>query len=405
MAQTRRILPLRIVIGVALVAAAMAIAWMALRPQTIDVDLAQVDRGAVEVTVGDDGIAAVRDTYEVAAPVAGRLLRIEVEAGDPVAANRTVLARMLPADPGFLDQRARAIALAGVAEADARRAAAAAMMNRAEAGQRAARQEYDRVSRLVQKGWMAPAALDNARAGRDETQAAAAAARAEAQAAAKALLRARSALDGPLGVGPNGAIVVTAPVSGKVLQIHRESEAVVPAGERLLTVGDPQGDLEVVADLLSADAVKVRPGARVSIEQWGGPGAISGRVRVVEPKAFLKISALGIEEQRVNVRIDMLEGPAERARLGHGYRVEVRIAVARAEDVLRVPVNALFRSGEDWAVFVREDGRARLRLVRPGLMNSRVAEVRAGLEEGADVVLFPAEAIEPGTRLRKREIP
>ncbi|MFN7177644.1 MAG: efflux RND transporter periplasmic adaptor subunit, partial [Thermaurantiacus sp.] len=211
---------------------------------------------------------------------------------------------------------------------------------------------------------------------------------------------ARAALAGPLDARGRGEVAVRAPVSGKVLALYHQSETVVPAGERIVAVGDPAGDLEIVAELLSSDAVKVSPGQPAAIEQWGGPVPINGRVRLVEPFGFLKISALGIEEQRVNVWVD-LEDPRDLwAPLGHGYRVEVRVETDRAREVVRVPVPALVRADGQWAVFVAEAGRARLRPLVLGRMNERHAEVREGLEEGARVILFPAEAISDGSRIR-----
>ncbi|WP_448579300.1 efflux RND transporter periplasmic adaptor subunit [Thermaurantiacus sp.] len=389
-------------LAVALLLVAAALGYLYVRPAPVEVDLGTVDRGPVVVTVRNRAVASVHDRYDVAAPVSGRLQRIEVEVGDPVKARETVVARLLPADPGFLDARTRDVMQARLAEARARAAAARAGVLRAEAAVRVASQEMARVRELVRKGWQAQAALDRARATHDEAIATLKAARAEVDVAEQAEAEARAALSGPLGAGRNGPIPLTSPVSGTVLTLYRKSETVVPAGEPLVAIGDPAGDLEIVADLLSTDAVRVKPGAPVRIVGWGGKEALPGRVRLVEPFGYLKVSALGVEEQRVNVRIDLVAPPAARPALGHGYRVDVEIETDRADHALRLPVSALVRDGGEWAVYVAEGGRARLRRVRLGLMNDDVAEVLEGVREGEQLVLFPAESIGEGSRLRRR---
>ena len=402
MAGGRVQLPLRLWLWGLLGAVLAVLLWLILRPAPVDVDVASVDRGDVPVHVRDRGVARVRDVFEVSAPVGGRLRRVEVEPGDAVVAGRTVIARLQPADPGFLDVRTREAMRARVAEAEARLAAATAMVARAEAEARARSIEHRRVEALAAEGWVAGAALDRMRAAWEEAEAGLAAARADARAAREALGQARAALSGPLDAPGRAEIAVRAPVSGRVLALHRQSETVVPAGERLVAVGDPAGDLEIVAELLSTDAVRVREGQPALVEQWGGPGPLRGRVRRVEPFGFLKVSALGIEEQRVHVWVELLDPQPVRADLGHGYRVEVNIETDRARDVVRVPVSALVRAGGDWAVFVAAGGRAQLRRLALGRMNDRLAEVRRGLAEGDRVILFPAESIADGTPIRIR---
>jgi HlyD family secretion protein len=209
-------------------------------------------------------------------------------------------------------------------------------------------------------------------------------------------------MQGSGGAPPGRAILVRAPIDGVVLKRLRESEAVVPAGDALVELGDPRR-LEIVSDLLSTDAVKVEAGASVLIEQWGGDHTIRGRVRRVEPSGFMKISALGVEEQRVNVIVDF-EDPLEAWKaLGDGFRVEVRVVVWESKDVLHVPTSALFRRGESWAVFAVEGGRARLRNVEIGARNSLHAELRSGLAEGARVVVHPSDALSDGARVVERQ--
>jgi HlyD family secretion protein len=384
------------------VAVLLLIAWLFFYKPPVAVDLSRINRGDVEVTVGDDGIARVREVYEVAAPLAGRLLRVGREVGDPVEANKTVLAQLAPLDPGFLDQRSRSVAQAQLATAQARLDLDEAEVRRAAASEQLARREFSRMAALAQSGIVSRAALDRARTAQDEAIAVLASARAAEAAAQSGIAAARAQLAAPLARDQGGVVAVRSPVSGTVLQLFQKSEVVVQAGAHLVAVGDPKGDLEVVADLVSTDAVRVKPGDRVYVEQWGGSRPLLGRVRLVEPFGFLKVSALGVEEQRVNVRIDLVGDPATWSRLGHGYRVEVRIVTDTAPKVLRVPTSALFRDRDQWTVFVEDRDRARLRHLQLGLMNDRFAEVRGGLREGEAVVLFPAETIRDGTRLRQR---
>ena len=376
--------------------------WLMRHKSPLPVDLASVDRGSIAATVSDDGITSVHDVYAVAAPVAGRVMRIDAEVGDKVVAGRSIVAHLAPAGVGFLDERSRAMAQASLRAATAQHDAAIAEGRRADAALQLARRDFDRIVPLATRGTVSRATLDRSRATRDEAAAALATARANASAAENAESVARAQLATPAGGDGSGTVTVRAPVSGAVLRIIQKSEAVVAAGAPLIEIGDPTGDLEVVADLLSSDAVKVRPGARVSIEDWGGPRPLVGRVRLVEPFGFLKVSALGVEEQRVNVRIDLVGDRNSHALLGHGYRVVARIVTDEAANVVRVPVNALVRTGQDWSVFVADGGKARRRKVNIGLMNDEFAKVRGGLEPGEKVVLFPGETIVDGSSLTER---
>jgi len=394
---------MRLALFGAAAAVLVLVVWMFLYKPPVSVETSPIGRGDVAVTVGDDGITRVRDVYEVAAPVAARLLRVEPEVGDAVTANETILARLMPLDPGFLDDRSRSVATAQLAAAQARLALDRAEVNRASATESLARREHGRTATLAENGTVSRAALDRARTARDEAVATLASARAAVAASQSGVAAAQAQLAAPLARDKAGDIAIRAPVSGALLQIFQKSESVVQAGAPLVAVGDPGGDLEIVADLVSTDAVRIKPGDLVHVEQWGGPQPLLGRVRLVEPFGFLKISALGIEEQRVNVRIDLTGDPKTWSRLGHGYRVEVRIVTDTAEKVLRVPTSALFRARDQWAVFVNDRGHARLRRVQLGLMNDRFAEVRSGLKEREAVVLFPAETIRDGTKLRQRD--
>ncbi len=382
-----------------------AIAWL-FRPQPVAVDFATIGRGQLRVTVSDDGETRVRDVFVVSAPVPGRMQRIELEAGDAVQAGETVIARIEPSDPSFLDVRSEAEARAALQAAEAAQRLAAAAVERAEAEVDFAEAEFRRYQGLAERDTVSANDLDAA----ERRARTARAARAEAGAALRVregeLAQARARLMAPGTERPTDpagceCVNVYSPVSGRVLRVLRESEGVVASGAPLVEVGDPQ-QLEVVVDLLSTDAVRVRPGQRVLIEAWGGDPPLAGIVRRVEPFGFTKVSALGIEEQRVNVVIDFAGDGNRPSALGHGYRVEPRIVLAEADDVLKVPRAALFRDGERWAVFVDDGGRATLRAVTIGLENGLEAEVVDGLAAGERVVLQPSDRISDGERVRAR---
>lgn len=396
-------------IAFALAAAAGALAlWWLLRPQPLLVDVAQVRRAPLVATVDEEGETRVRDRYTVAASTSGRLLRIALDEGDAVAAG-AVVARIEPAP---LDPRDLAVTQARLEAAEATQRASEARMQRAEAALAQARRDAQRAERLHRAGTLSDDAREQARlaetsAVREHEEASFASdAATHAVEAERALLLAATAA--PYGGGDGGAIPpcagdtpcveVHAPVAGRVLRVLVESETIVLAGTPLLEVGDP-GALEIVSDLLSRDAVRVSPGARVMVEDWGGPGALEARVRRVEPSGFTKVSALGVEEQRVNVIADLV---APEPRLGDGYRVEVRIVTWEGADVAQIPASALFRKGEVWAVFVAEGGRARQRVVEVGEQAPFDVEIRAGLEPGETVVLHPSDRLRDGVRVRAR---
>jgi HlyD family secretion protein len=385
-------------------ALAVALAWL-FRSAPVAVDLAAVERGPLAVSISDEGETRVRDVYSVSAPVPGRMRRVELDVGDEVVADRTVVARIEPSDPSFLDVRSAAEARAGVDAAAAARVHAEAQVRRAEAELDFARAEFGRIRELARSHTVSANDLDAAQRRARTAEAALAEARAERKVRESEYQVARARLVTPATARPRLAdcdcVTVYSPVSGTVLRIVTESEGVVPSGAPLVEVGNPE-QLEIVVDLLSADAVRVLPGQRVVIEAWGGDQPLAGKVRRVEPFGFTKVSALGIEEQRVNVLID-IQDPRERwQRLGHGYRVEPRIVLWESDGVLRVPLSALFRQGDRWAVFVEQDGRAVLRPVDIGQENGLDAEVRSGLEAGERVVLHPGDRVAPGARLTER---
>jgi HlyD family secretion protein len=387
---------------VAVLAFVALLLFMALRPATVPVDLAPVERGTLLVTVEEEGETRVRDRFVVSAPVAGQVLRINLEPGDPVREGETVLATFLPAAPNPLDARSRAEAEAAVAAARATLGGTLAEQKRAEAALSLARSELARHRELFEKQIVSQQALD---AARTEDRAAEEALRAAEFAMASAehqLEMARARLLQATGGGRAGLpIEIRSPIDGVVFKRYRWSEAVVPVGEPLLELGDPR-QLEIVSDLLSTDAVRVDPGDPVLIEQWGGDEALRGRVRLVEPSGFMKVSALGVEEQRVNVIVDFEDPVDAWEKLGDGYRVEVRVVIWEGEDVVKVPTSSLFRTGDDWAVFALASGRARLVPVALGRRNGVEAQVVSGLEPGQEVVVHPGDTLEDGARIARR---
>ena len=391
--------------------AALAVAGLAYAfwPQPVPVDFGTVTRGPMKVTVGDEGRTRVKDTFVVSAPLAGRLERIELKAGDPVVAGRTVVASIRPTDPTFLDVRSRRQAEAVVDAAEDARDLAAAELRRAEAEASFAANDFERAKKLTLGSSISQRDLDRYRLDYETKRAALAAAQATLNVRSHELETARAALIGPESRSDEGAaaesccISVFAPISGRVLRLVQESETVVSPGTPLVEIGDPH-DLEMVVELLSTDAVKVRAGATAIITGWGGQRELAGVVRRVEPYGFTKISALGVEEQRVNVIVDFTDPPESRSMLGHGFRVDISVVVWQADDVARVQVGALFREGADWAVFAVGNGRARLTKVKLGHMNGTVAEVLSGLSSGSQVVVHPSDRIEDGARVEARVV-
>ena len=381
------------------VLAVAAIVAAAMWPEPLAVDLARAVRGPMEVTLDEDGDTRVRERFVVSAPVAGRLQRIELEPGDVVVKGRTVVARLAAATPPLLDPRVRveldaaaAAATAGADQARAERDRAAAVLERARGALR-------RQQALTEAGAVSRDDLESAQTAVKTGEEALRAATMGVMRADQEARLARARLQTP---STSGRVVdVVAPVNGIVLRRLRESETVVPAGEGLVELGDPN-QLEVVADLLSTDAVQVKPGSPVRIEQWGGSHPIAATVRRIEPSGFVKVSALGVEERRVNVVIELSEPAAAARALGDGYRVEVRIVVWRADDVLKVPVGSLFRRGNDWAVFVVANQRATLRTITVGHRNNDEVEVAGGLSTGESVVMHPPDTLTDETRVVPR---
>jgi HlyD family secretion protein len=395
-----RLLKNRRVLGSAAVIAVLVaiVMW----PTTIPVDVARVARGPLMVTVDEEGVTRVRDRFIVSAPLSGRVLRIELDPGDRVKRGQ-VVAQVRAEAPPLLDARTRAEAEVGVESARAALGRARAEEQRARATLAQAQRDVARTRELAATGAVAKQQAEtqevDVRVAEETVNAAAFAVRA----AMSELQRTQVRLAPLSPEAPSGRIVsVTAPVDGVVLKRLRESETVVPAGDPLIELGDPRG-LEIVADLLSTDAVRVKAGARAFVEQWGGDKPLAARVRRIEPAGFMKISALGVEEQRVNVLFDFVDSSsAARAALGDAYRVEVRVVIWESPDVIQVPTSALFRHGEQWAVYVFDNGHARRTVIELGHQTGQDAEVVSGLAERARVILHPGDTLVDGARVRER---
>ncbi len=406
---------------IAFAALVVFLAARAFRPMPILVDVAAVERGTLRVTADDDGRTRVRERYMVSAPVDGRLLRTVLDPGDAVVANETLIAEFAPVLPHLLDARSRAEAEARLGRAEAALEQADARRAEAEAELTFAKAELERARNLVSGGIGTREALE--RAERDERRATSALRAAElaVQVARYELELAGASLVGPAApaeseprAGGNGEpleadgrLLLRSPIDGVVLRVFEESARTLLAGTPILEVGTTSA-LEIVADYLSQDAVKIEPGMPALVTGWGGEAApgeehvLRGVVRVVEPGGFTKVSALGVEEQRVNVIVDPLGDLDEWAALGDGYRVELRIVLWEADGVSIVPTGALFREGDRWAVFVVEDGETHPRVVELGHRSGLAAEVLAGLAEGERVVLYPSELVGAGTRVDVR---
>ncbi len=382
------------------VAGALALAW-AFSPRTLLVETATVERGAFEQTIDEDGKTRVRERYVVSAPLAGRVQRIPLKAGDPVAPGQ-VIALFNPAAPPLLDARVERELQERVGAAEASLARSRTAVEHARAAAVQSRADFERTRRLAQEGFLSAANLerDELRATLDTRTLEAAeferhAAEHQLELARTALTRSRRAESGHAGE----RLEIRSPVRGRVLRVAQESEAVVLIGAPLLELGDPD-DLEVVIDVLTADAVNIAPGASARLEVTDAARALTGRVRLVEPSGFTKISALGVEEQRVNVIIDITSPRDEWRTVGDGYRVDARIVVYRQEDGLRVPVAALFRDGAAWAVFAVENGIAhkrRVNVVRRGTMEALIDQ---GVAKSDRVIVYPGEAVYDGAKVR-----
>ena len=388
-----------VLVGLGLVA---LIIW-ALWPQPVPVDMAAIKKGPLEVTVEDEGVTRIREVYTVSSPIGGKMLRSPREVGDKVVANKTLVAEIEPAAPTFLDVRSQRVNEAAVEAAQAAVELANSQIKQAQSQLEFARSDLRRAEELAASKTISARALDKARLDVDSAEAGVASAKATLEVRRRELESARARLMQPseINAGARQVVEVRSPIDGVVLKIVAESEQVVLPGAPLVEIGDPQ-DLEIAVDFLSRDAVRIKPGQPARIESWGGDKVLAARVKRIEPTGFTKVSALGIEEQRVKVILDFTGPESEWRQLGHGYRVVARVVVWHSDDVLQMPLGALFREGENWAVFVVADGRARRRLVKIGERNLHAAHVLDGLKLREQMVLHPSDRVHDGARVEPR---
>jgi HlyD family secretion protein len=393
-------------VGLALAGVALigGLAYVAFGDDPVPVDLVTVERAPLRVTIDADGQTRIREIYEVASPIAGTARRAPVVVGDTVVGGETIVARVEPLSPSLLDARSRAQAEASVAEARAALDVARSELRRAEEEEAFARLQFDRTQTLMERGVTTVTQMETVAQSLAVAEAAVAAAQSRVAMSEGSLERAEAALVRPGGgatATDDCCVELRAPSDGVVLSVATISEHPVQAGAPLVTVGDP-ADLEIVSDLLSSDAVRIGPGTRAMVERWGGPDPLEAVLTRIEPAAVTRVSALGIEEQRVDAIFEIETPPAERPGLGHGFAVFLRVVEWESDDALQVPLGALFRRGEDWAVFVAEDGVARERIVTLGERAARRAQILDGLEEGERIITHPSDTVTDGVTIVDR---
>lgn len=383
----------RLIAVIAAVAAAIGLAWLVFAPDPLRVEVARIAQGPLQVTINNQGYVRAHDKYVIAAPVAAEVERIDLHEGDAVVKGQPVASlRPLP-----MDMRQRDEAMAKVEAAQALAQEAELRTGRADTELRLAASERRRVQELVRNGFMsaqmsekAVAAEQAALAEWDAARSRRQAAQADVKAAQAALSAIRSASSGPA----SKKIQLTSPVNGYAIKVHEQSERTVAAGVPLITINDPTR-YEIVVDVLSTDAVKIRPGNVMLIDNWGGNKVLSAKVRLIEPVAFTKVSALGVEEQRVNVIADPVD---DLGVLGDGYRVEARVVIWAADSVLKAPGSGIFRVGDAWHVFLLENGRLHEKVVEIGYRNQDEVHILSGLTSGSVIVRFPSNDMQDGMR-------
>jgi HlyD family secretion protein len=392
-------------LSISIIALAVVLATgYGLIPRAMDVDLVNVSRGPLQVTIEEEGRTRLKERFVISAPTSGMMRRIDANVGDPVEKGQTV-AVLEPVWSQALDPRSRAEAQANVSAATAALKAAQEKERAAAADTDYLEKKLERIANLHASKYVAVDQFDQAASEVKKARAVRQAAEAAATVARFDLDRARVALQNFASIksaGSDHTIHIPSPVTGAIFKIYRESEGSVTAGEPLMDVGDA-GNLEVRVEVLSPDAVRIKKGTPVLFKRWGGDAPLSGAVRTVEPAGFTKISSLGVEEQRVLVIADILSPPDTWRVLGDGYRLEAVFVVLEARDVLQVPNSALFRTGKDWTVFVSDNGKARRRLVEVGKRNGFSAEILSGIHESEKVIAHPDEAIGDGSRIQPRK--
>ena len=388
-------------LGAALI---LGLGYVAFQKDPIPVDLHIITRGPLEVTINADGVTRIKDIYDIASPITGTALRSPVAVGDPVVAGETVVAIVRPATPGLLDSRSLQQAQATVAEAEAARHVAETDLARATEERDLARSQYERTQTLLERDVVSMTQLEDAVQRLAIAQSAVEAAEARIDMAQSTLNRAQTMLQSPQAaaeVDASCCLEIRSPADSVVLSIAETSERPVVTGAPLLRLGDP-AELEIVADLLSSDAVRLQTGAQAVVERWGGPDALTASLTSIAPAAETKVSALGIEEQRLDAIFDISSPAAQRAGLGDGFAVFVRITEWRNDDALQVPLSALFKRNGDWAVFTAADGIATEQVIRVGRQGTQFAEVLEGLTVGTAVVTHPNDQLTSGGEIVDR---
>lgn len=391
------------VIGVVAVGAMVAGFAYALREKPQLVDVGAVTRGPMRVTVSQEGVTRVRQVYAVSSPIAGHLARTVLDEGDAVKAGITVVAAIHPLDPPLIDSRSEAELIAARDAARAAVSMAEIDLKRLQSDLQFSRDNLQRAQALAKTNFLAQSALQKASTDVEVLEAQIGSAKAAIELRKAELASAEARLIPPKD--PNRrpeascCIYLTAPVDGVILSVFARSEQPVAIGTKIAEIGDP-ADLEVTVDLLSSDAVRIAPGSKAEIFDWGGDKALSATVRRIDPAGFTKVSALGIEEQRVNLVLDLED---KDPRLGHGFRVYARLTLWQSEETPQVPISALFRDGRQWSLFAIRDGRARQVAVEIGHMNDETAELIGGLAEGDQVILHPSDVISEGTLVEQRQ--
>jgi HlyD family secretion protein len=372
-----------------------ALIILGLRPQSVPVETARVVAGSLRATVSEEGKTRIKQRYVVAAPVSGQLRRIAFKPGAEVEAGVTVVAVIDPLPASPLDERNRALA-------EARRDTARVQVEKSRASHELARNELRRIEQMFSAGTISPQELESAKmretvAARDVVAAEGALRQVEAELAVTGLA------GGPASLRAASPIEVRANATGRILHVFQESARAVAQGTPLLEIGDP-ADLEVIVEMLSRDGAAIAAGAPVSLEQWGGPVALKGRVRLVEPAAFTKYSALGVEEQRVNVVVDITSPREQWTSLGDNFRVEARVITWESDRALKVPASGLFRQGNAWAAYVVRGGKAALVPVQAGRSGGGEIQVTEGLQEGDEIILYPGDRIKDGQRVKPAKV-
>lgn len=392
-------------LALAMIVAVAFGAYFALQPRPVLVDVAEIDHGLIEATISEDGVTRIEDVFEISAPITGKLQRLEFEVGDLVE-NGQRLAGVRPVDPPMRDARTRRELAAAIKAARAGVTLGDAEVARAQAAVRFSTLDLARQQQLAKQRVISVRVLQQAELELDTRNAQLRQAKANLDFRKRELESAEARMLEPTAVlqstGANQCCVdILAPTSGAVLKLFTESEQVVQAGTKLLEIGDRR-KLEIVADLLSEDAVRVKAGNLVWVENWGGPARLAAKVKRIDPSGYMKVSALGIEEQRVNTIIEITEPRKHWLRLGHDFRVYVRVVIWRDENALRVPLSALFRKGNAWAVFVAANGAAVEQEIAVGHRSDTHAEIVKGLEAGQKVILHPSDQVVDGTPVAQR---